>query len=419
MQQSSEFNKKSLFSVEKEQEVCPMCSGKLVMKSGQHGPFLGCENYPKCDFVRALKPHNESSLIRVIPEKQCPLCDANLAIKQGRFGMFIGCSNFPECDYIANSSNIANSANEGTSQNLAEASNSNAIQDGDVIESSDEFNSPQPNTFDCPVCKTGQLIQRKSRYGKTFWGCNQYPECKFLVNDTPVVKPCPSCGFALMTFKADRQASNPQIYKCANKRCGHKIKMPQTPKNVTEPNLISIEQIIDVLKQGRVISYPTEAVFGLGCDPDNESAVHTLCLLKERPISKGLILVASGFEQLIPYVDTAQLTSEHFIKLNESWPGPFTWVMPANPNTPKWLTGDFDSIAVRVSAHLIIQEICTLYGKPIVSTSANLSGQPPAKNTEQVFTQFGQSVLIVEGKIGEQATPTEIRDILTGKLLRA
>jgi Putative translation factor (SUA5) len=180
-----------------------------------------------------------------------------------------------------------------------------------------------------------------------------------------------------------------------------------------------IAEAVSHLARGHVIAYATEAVFGLGCDPDNVQAVMRLLNIKQRPIEKGVILIAGSWEQLLPYVDLARLPEEKLLQAQASWPGPFTWVMPASNTTPKWLTGQFDSIAVRVSAHPQVKELCLAWGKALVSTSANLSGEAPCRSEQDVETQLGGRVdFIVPGEVGGAVNPSEIRDVLTGKLLR-
>lgn len=176
--------------------------------------------------------------------------------------------------------------------------------------------------------------------------------------------------------------------------------------------------IVNELHKKQVVAYPTEAVFGLGCDPDEQAAVEALLELKQRSWEKGLILIAANYEQLQPYVDDQQLTQQQMQNVFSCWPGPVTWVMPARSTTPKWLTGRFDSLAVRVSDHLLVRELCLAFGKPIVSTSANLSGFEPCRTVECVKQQFGQTFPVLEGEIGGRQNPSEIRDARTGKLFR-
>lgn len=180
----------------------------------------------------------------------------------------------------------------------------------------------------------------------------------------------------------------------------------------------SLENVLNALKNEKVVAYPTEAVFGLGCDPDSERAVHALLDLKQRQWEKGLILIAASYEQLLPYVDDAKLSGERRAEVFSYWPGPVTWVMPAKSSTPKWLTGRFSTIAVRVSDHPLVQTLCTQFGKPLVSTSANLSGLEPCRTAQEVRVQFGDTFPVVDADVGGRLNPSEIRDALTGELFR-
>lgn len=179
-----------------------------------------------------------------------------------------------------------------------------------------------------------------------------------------------------------------------------------------------ISALVETLKQEQVIAYPTEAVFGVGCDPDSEPAVMRLLALKQRPVEKGLILIADNFEQLKPYINDALLTDEQRQAIFACWPGPVTFVFPALPSTPKWLTGRFDSLAVRVTSHPLVKALCTAYGKPLVSTSANLTGLAPCRSADEVTQQFGENFPVLRGETGGRVNPSEIRDALTGELFR-
>lgn len=172
------------------------------------------------------------------------------------------------------------------------------------------------------------------------------------------------------------------------------------------------------LQKQAVIAYPTEAVFGLGCDPDSEHAVMTLLQLKQRSIEKGLILVAAEYAQLAPYLSTEKLSSLQQERMFASWPGPVTWVVPAAPHTPHWLTGQFDSLAVRISDHPGVQVLCRAFGKPLVSTSANLSGQLPCRHMTEVIKQFGEGFPVLTGEIGGRQNPSAIFDAISGQPIR-
>ncbi|HDZ8963983.1 TPA: Sua5/YciO/YrdC/YwlC family protein [Aeromonas dhakensis] len=179
------------------------------------------------------------------------------------------------------------------------------------------------------------------------------------------------------------------------------------------------ELAVAALQHDGVIAYATEAVFGLGCDPDSEAAVQRLLAIKQRPVEKGLILIAADLAQLQDYIDLDQLTSEQLAKVEASWPGPFTWIMPARPDTPAWLTGQFDTLAVRVTAHPQVQALCCAFGKPLVSTSANLTGEEPARRVADIGELLAsQLAYILPGEVGGQANPSEIKDARTGAVIR-
>jgi L-threonylcarbamoyladenylate synthase len=172
--------------------------------------------------------------------------------------------------------------------------------------------------------------------------------------------------------------------------------------------------LIEVFQNGGVFAYPTEAVYGLGCDPDSEKAVQQLLSIKNRPIEKGLILVASDFSQVEKYLKPLIQAQQEFTK-----PSGTTYIFPALTSAPKWLTGDFDSLAIRISKHPLVRELCINLDSPLVSTSANLSGLEPAKSTEQVVKQLGSVIdAILEGNTGDSQKPSVIRDSISGEILR-
>jgi L-threonylcarbamoyladenylate synthase len=181
----------------------------------------------------------------------------------------------------------------------------------------------------------------------------------------------------------------------------------------------NLELVVAALQQGEVIAYPTEGVFGVGCDPDNPRAIEQLLHVKQRSVEKGLILIAADFEQLKPYLDLAALSEEQLQRVMDSWPGPVTWIIPASPKTSAWVTGQFNSVAVRVTDHPLAQQLCLAFGKPLTSTSANLSGLPACMTSSEVREQLGsRGVTILEGLTGGRNKPSEIRDALTLQVLR-
>lgn len=172
-------------------------------------------------------------------------------------------------------------------------------------------------------------------------------------------------------------------------------------------------------KKGSVFAYPTEAVFGLGCDPLNKQAVHKILELKNRPIEKGMILVASDFSQIEDYIEFSALPSSSQQKVLESWPGPITWLLPKSNQTPDWVSGESDMVAVRISAHSIVRDMCDTLAAPMISTSANPASMPPAKSKSEVVNYFGTNIKIVQGELGKQSAPSQIFHSLTMETIRA
>ena len=181
---------------------------------------------------------------------------------------------------------------------------------------------------------------------------------------------------------------------------------------------IHLRQAVNTLKSGGVIAYPTEAVWGLGCDPFNEQAVLDLLDLKQRPMAKGLILIAANVEQVEPYLQL--LSSEQRQTVVDSWPAAKTWVVPVESSFPIWVRGEHLSVAIRVSAHPPVQALCNAFGGAIISTSANLTGKKTAKTTLQIRQQLADGVdYIFSAPLGGLKNPSQIRDARTGQILRA
>lgn len=169
------------------------------------------------------------------------------------------------------------------------------------------------------------------------------------------------------------------------------------------------------LNEGLIIAYPTEAVYGFGCDPFNEDAVLKILKLKSRSKDKGLILLISDWEQLFPLI--GNISDACLEKVKKSWPGHTTWIFPKSDSIPYWLSGNNSTIAIRMTNHKISRELCKY--KPIVSTSANLQNQEPVRDLEQIKHQFSESINgVVLGDLGGLATPSEIYDIISGMKLR-
>ena len=174
----------------------------------------------------------------------------------------------------------------------------------------------------------------------------------------------------------------------------------------------------EIIARGGVVAYPTEACFGIGCDPTQHAAVARILSIKNRPSSMGMILIADRFERLTPYLDTSEPSI--FQDPLSTWPGPHTWVLPANRKGGRLLVAKDNSIAVRITDHPTAAMLCRLCRHPIVSTSANRHGTPPARKSEQVTSRMGEQLdYIVRGPVGGLKNPTRIQNAITGQLLRS
>jgi len=181
--------------------------------------------------------------------------------------------------------------------------------------------------------------------------------------------------------------------------------------------LLDIASAVEQIRAGNIIAYPTEAVYGLGCDPANESAVRKLLSLKGRHESAGLVLIASKYSQLLPWISNieAALTD----RAMQTWPGPVTWLIPRATGVPSYVAGDHDTIAVRVTAHEPSRELCEALGSALISTSANRSAARPARNAAEVHNYFGQQLAgVLDGPLGGAENPSEIRDLVSGTVIR-
>lgn len=179
-----------------------------------------------------------------------------------------------------------------------------------------------------------------------------------------------------------------------------------------------LSQAVNHLKNGHVIAYPTEAVYGLGCDPFNEAAVKKLLQLKNRKVSKGLILIASDIAMLKPLI--GEITQEQWQLLIESWPAALTWLVPKSELVPAWISGKHTSVALRVTAHPLAKALCEQFKGPIVSTSANPEAQDPARDAQTVINYFKDKVdFVLSGPVDQNAKPSTIKDLITGKVLRS
>ncbi len=170
------------------------------------------------------------------------------------------------------------------------------------------------------------------------------------------------------------------------------------------------------LARGGLIAYPTESCYGLGCDPNNRAAVLRLLKLKRRPQSKGLILIASHYHQVAPYLKPLTVAEQQ--RLQQAGAQGVTYLMPAKPACPRWLRGAHDTLAVRLTAHPFAKMLCRRTGHALVSTSANRSGLRPARTYRQCERLFGDSVRVLRGRVGKRKRPSTIRMWGDDKIVR-
>ncbi len=172
------------------EEACPKCGKPLSIRLGRRGRFVGCSGYPECDYTRNLEDKGEEAPPERVEGRVCPECSSALEIKHGRYGKFIGCSSYPQCKHI------------------------------------EPLVKPLETGVACPECREGELLQRKSRYGKLFYSCNRYPGCKYAVWNPPLAEPCPQCGWPILTLKTTKRRGTEKV--CPQKECGYAVPAEDT-----------------------------------------------------------------------------------------------------------------------------------------------------------------------------------------------
>jgi DNA topoisomerase I len=163
-------------------EACPQCGKQLSIRLGRHGRFIGCTDYPECDYTRDLNSDGkEAEAPEIVEGRKCPNCDSDLVIKRGKYGKFIGCSSYPDCRYI------------------------------------EPLEKPKDTGVTCPKCNSGSMMQRKSRRGKVFFSCSGYPDCDYATWNEPIAEPCPSCGWPILTLKTTKRKGTEKV--CPQQDC--------------------------------------------------------------------------------------------------------------------------------------------------------------------------------------------------------
>ncbi|MBT3504849.1 MAG: type I DNA topoisomerase [Piscirickettsiaceae bacterium] len=164
-------------------EDCPKCGKKLSSRLGRSGRFIGCTAYPECDYTRNIDgEETTASEPEVVADRKCPKCESDLWVRVGKYGKFIGCSSYPKCKHI------------------------------------ESLEQPENTGVDCPQCKKGEILTRKSRRGKIFYSCSGYPECDYALWNEPVKEACPDCAWPILTVKTTKSRGTEKV--CPQKGCG-------------------------------------------------------------------------------------------------------------------------------------------------------------------------------------------------------
>lgn len=178
-----------------------------------------------------------------------------------------------------------------------------------------------------------------------------------------------------------------------------------------------LQRAAQICRTGGVIAYPTESVYGLGCDPLNETSVYRLLELKQRRVEKGLILISDNLHKLLPFID---VNPQQQALLLQQQDRPTTWLVPASALTPLWIRGEHATVAVRITRHQVAAALCACLPWPIVSTSANPAKKPPARTALRIRQYFADQLdAIISAPVNIQGRPSVIRDLETGDILRS
>ena len=162
-------------------EDCPKCGKTLQLRLGRRGRFIGCSGYPECDYTRNVDDDRNSAEPEVVEGRSCPKCESPLIIRSGRYGKFIGCSSYPDCKYI------------------------------------EPLEKPENTGVQCPQCKKGNILKRKSRRGKIFYSCERYPDCDYALWNPPLAQPCPQCHWPITSIKTTKRSGTQRV--CPQNDC--------------------------------------------------------------------------------------------------------------------------------------------------------------------------------------------------------
>jgi DNA topoisomerase-1 len=168
-------------------EDCPKCGKKLSSRLGRSGRFIGCTGYPECDYTRNIDGEERTNEPEIVQDRKCPKCESDLWIRTGKYGKFIGCSSYPKCKHI------------------------------------ESIEQPLNTGVTCPQCNKGEILTRKSRRGKVFYSCSDYPTCDYALWNEPVAQACPECQWPILTVKMTKSRGTEKV--CPQKGCGYSEKV--------------------------------------------------------------------------------------------------------------------------------------------------------------------------------------------------
>ncbi len=179
-------------------EKCPECDKQLSIRLGRNGRFIGCTDYPTCSYTRNLNDDGtEQQAPEIVEGRVCPKCKSDLVIKTGRYGKFIGCSGYPKCKHI------------------------------------EPLEKPLDTGVECPQCDKGNILKRKSRYGKVFYSCSEYPKCDYALWNAPVKENCPDCNWPVLTLKSTKRRGPEKV--CPQKECKYATPYEGDPDDINGP----------------------------------------------------------------------------------------------------------------------------------------------------------------------------------------
>ena len=178
----------------------------------------------------------------------------------------------------------------------------------------------------------------------------------------------------------------------------------------------ALNRLSGAIAAGAVIGYPTDTIWGFGCDPLNAASVAHILQIKRRPVEMGVILLSSRLEYCEPFV---RIPAERRAEIESPAATPTTWLIDASPACPEWIRGRHPTVAIRITDHPVLEALCAGFGRPLVSTSANRSGRPTVRNALQMRRQFGDELdAIVTGFDTGGSKASRIQSLASGQLLR-